>query len=85
MALSAAERKVIADTAIREAEIAETIKNKDWQFSHNEQQGIVVVRMGSVDQHPDRFVAELMVDSEMWKRRAEQHGCDTENGDDDCG
>jgi hypothetical protein len=30
-------------------------------------------------------VVRLRKDVESWKRRAEQHGCDVENGDADCG
>lgn len=35
--------------------------------------------------HATCYITLLKRERDQWKKRAEQHGCNTEEGDDDCG
>ena len=40
---------------------------------------------GGTDNAMLTYVRQLEADVESWKKRAAQHGCNVESGDDDCG
>lgn len=90
------ERKQVAARAVRDAEIDALKKSRDWRIRVGKQSGdgsglrdAVLGEVFCESQTIGRreivdFIAELMVERDEWKRRAEKHGCDVEGGDSDC-
>lgn len=84
------ERQRIAARAIAKAEVAELLKKKTWYVearvgsANHGGQYVHFLDGNSVNRPVETVIAELMIERDMWKRRAAQHGCNTEEGDHEC-
>lgn len=88
--LSKEERDRIANEAVRKAELADLLYDpegkRNWRVFVRE--GYAIWRTeenGGRECVAEQRIAELMLDVEQWKRRAEKHGCNVDDGDPDCG
>lgn len=85
------ERKKVADEAIRKAEIQRILETRTWLVEARVGSGnyrgesIRFLDGNSVNCDTETVIAELMFERDMWRRRAEKHGCNTTDGDPDCG
>lgn len=74
------QRRRVAETAIREAEIADLLQNKVWRVVVRNSDTPVATSANIVFVTPDahvgieRQIAELIVDAAEWKRRAIERG-----------
>jgi hypothetical protein len=71
------QRRRVAETAIREAEIAAVLQDKVWKIvTRGVQLSADEIVLVTPDRHApiERMIAELIVDAAEWKRRAIERG-----------